>query len=66
MFTKEQAERVLAHAKELKIEYCKQHNLPIPSFDCEEDYIIPVENNIKTLVGEIHCPHCGARLDFCE
>ena len=47
--------RILEKQKELKIQYCEKHNLPIPEFTCEDDYWIPVEREpVKEYKEVVH------------
>lgn len=40
-WTPEQERLLLEKMKERKVAYCKENDLPIPSFECEDDYFIP-------------------------
>lgn len=47
-WTPEENQLFLEKMKEQKIAYCLENNLPIPAFDCAEDFEIPIKRiNIK-------------------
>lgn len=50
-------QKFLANLRKVKAEYCQKNNLPVPAFDCAEDYFLPS--------GECPCKTCIHR-DDCD
>ena len=67
-----ECKRILERQKEAKIKYCQDKGLPIPAFDCADDYWIPVSSAPFKHYAEVmsnryyYCPNCGAKMDVKE